>query len=299
MPLAPLRVTTLRELDLGDVLAGDMVVIRGGLDQLATGSPFAHTALASVAAVASPDAAHRLASLGLEGLHTVAEVAEIRSVRDELDRRVRPAAHQLLLRFAEAVAPQRHRLYVSDHLGVRIMPPRSCVDGREGQLRDYTGFLLPTDAHVDSWFNTALNSVNLWMAVSRVRHDNGLLLWPDAYRSPLRHDGVRLVPHQQIGEPVEVELGRGDVLLFAGDHLHATRPNTGPETRWVVTKRICLGPPRYHPRATGWTPYADPRLLGTPLAPLAPLRSTLTAGRGRQLLRSTRRRLPLRGRRYG
>ncbi|MEU7486997.1 phytanoyl-CoA dioxygenase family protein [Streptomyces sp. NPDC042319] len=295
--LAAVRESTLCELDLRDVLAGHLIVVRGGLDQLAPDRPFTRAASECVAAVASSDAAHRIADHGLEQLHTVAGVEEIRSVRDELDRRVRPAAHQLLLSFIEVLSPQRRRLYVSDHLGVRIMPPRSCADGQEGQLRNYTGFLIPTDAHVDSWFNTAVNSVNLWMAVSRVRHDNGLLLWPDAYRSPLRHDGVRLDPHQEIGEPVEVELGRGDVLLFAGDHLHATRPNTGPETRWVITKRICLGPPRYHPRATGWVPYADPRLLGTPLAPLAPLRSTLTAGRARHLLRSTGRYLPLRARR--
>ncbi|MEV5880824.1 phytanoyl-CoA dioxygenase family protein [Streptomyces sp. NPDC052101] len=264
-------------------------MVRGGADLLAIPEPLHCTALASVASVIAPGAAEQLAERGLERLHTITDVEEIRAVRDELDRRLRQATRQLLLRFARALPPQGRRLYVSDHLGVRIMPPQAVVDGREGELADYTGFLIPTHAHVDSWFNTPINSVNLWMAVSRVRRDNGLTIWPDTFRRPLRHDGVQLLHGQPVGDPVEVELSPGDLLLFAGDHLHATRPNTSPETRWVVTKRICLGPPRYHPRATGWIPYLDIRLLNTPLRALAPLRSALTVGHARQLVRDARR----------
>ncbi|MGY5135529.1 phytanoyl-CoA dioxygenase family protein [Streptomyces nigrescens] len=285
MSLATLHASTVGELRLRQVLDGHLVVVRGGLHQLVPGSTFHRAALASVTSAVSPQAAGRLAERGLEYLHHVAGAEQVRAVRDELDRRLRPAAQRLLLRFAAALPPQGRRLYVSDHLGVRIMPPQAAVRGREEELRPYTGFLLPNEAHTDSWFNTAVNSVNLWMAVSRVRQDNGLTFWPQVYRRPLRHDGVRLLPDQPVGDPVEVELEPGDLLVFAGDHLHATRPNTGPETRWVITKRLCVGPPRYHPRATGWTPYLDPRLLDTPLQPLASLRSALTLGRIRQLAR--------------
>ncbi|GHE02825.1 phytanoyl-CoA dioxygenase family protein [Streptomyces alanosinicus] len=285
MPPASLQESCLAELDLSHILRGRLAVIRGGADLLATPEPLHRTALASVASAIAPGAAEQLAERGLERLHTIAGVEEIRAVRDELDGCLRQAARQLLLRFARALPPQGRRLYVSNHLGVRIMPPQAAVDGREGELTDYTGFLIPAHAHVDSWFNTPVNSVNLWMAVSRVRRDNGLIIWPNAFRRPMRHDGVRLLPGQPVGDPVEVELNPGDLLLFAGDHLHATRPNTGPETRWVVTKRICLGPPRYHSRATGWVPYLDTRLLNTPLRALAPLRSALTVGHARQLVR--------------
>ncbi|WP_035804983.1 phytanoyl-CoA dioxygenase family protein [Kitasatospora mediocidica] len=280
---AQLSESTGREVSLRRVLDGELVVVRGGLEWLGAAERMHRAALDAVAASVSREAAEHLAQEGLEQLHTVATVEQIRAVRDRMDGEVRAMATTLLLRFGTALAPQGRRLYVSDHLGVRIMAPTTAVDERAGELSGYTGFLIPTDAHVDSWFNTAVNSVNLWMAVSGVRRDNGLLLWPQAYRSPLRHDGVRLLPGQPIGSPVEVELDPGDLLLFAGDQLHATRPNTGDRTRWVVTKRICLGPPRYHPHATGWVPYLDPRLLGTPLSPLAPLRSVLTAGRARQL----------------
>ncbi|MFE9629669.1 phytanoyl-CoA dioxygenase family protein [Streptomyces sp. NPDC006463] len=290
MALATLHESAFGELRLHQVMEGRLVVVRGGLNRLAAVGQVHRAALESVSSAVSPDAAGYLEERGLEQLHHVAGVGEVRAVRDELDQRVRPAARRLLLRFARTLPPQGRRLYVSDHLGVRIMPPRSAVRGpsaTEQELSGYTGFLLPAQAHTDSWFNTAVNSVNLWMAVSRVRRDNGLTIWPDAYRRPLRHDGVRLLPDQWIGDPVEIELDPGDLLLFAGDHLHATRPNTGPETRWVVTKRLCFGPPRYHPRATGWVPYSNPRLLGTPLQILAPLRSALTLGGLRQFARGS------------
>ncbi|MFH8610022.1 phytanoyl-CoA dioxygenase family protein [Streptomyces sp. NPDC018029] len=278
----------LDDLDLRDVLDGRMVVVRGGLAQLTSRDSWTRAALAAIASAISTEAAEQVSERGLEHIHTVADIDRLRAVRDDLDRRLRPAVRHLLLRFTALLPPQRRKVYVSDHLGVRIMPPRITVHGREEELGGYTGFMIPTGAHVDSWFNTAVNSVNLWMALSRVRRDNGLLIWPEAYRRPLLHDGVRLLPDQAVGEPVEIELDAGDLLLFAGDHLHATRPNSGPETRWVVTKRVCLGPPRYHPRATGWVPYLDPRLLHTPLRPLAPLRSVLTAGRARHLVRQVR-----------
>lgn len=278
------------EVDLRAVLEGQLVVVRGALDWLGAAEQVQRAALGAVRDVLAPLAAAQVERLGLEQLHTVAGVGQIRAVRDEADARVRAAAAELLLRFTRALPPQPRRLYVGDHLGVRIMPPQDAVRERAAELGDYTGFLIPTDPHADSWFNTAVNSVNLWFAVSRVRRDNGLLVWPQAYRRPLRHDGVRLLAGQRVGTPVEVELDPGDLLLFAGDQLHATRPNSGPQTRWVLTKRLCLGAPRYHPRATGWVPYRDPRLLGTPLEPLAPLRSALTAGRARQLVRDAARR---------
>ncbi|WP_045304548.1 phytanoyl-CoA dioxygenase family protein [Saccharothrix sp. ST-888] len=112
-----------------------------------------------------------------------------------------------------------------------------------------------------------------------------LLIWPDAYRAELRHEREELTAGQWIGDPVDAELDPGDILLFAGDHLHASQPNVGDRTRFAITKRLSLGAPRYHPRATGWVPCLDPRLIGTPLARLAPLRSALTAGRARQLAR--------------
>lgn len=284
---AVLRESPGAQVRLRQVLDGHLAVVRNGLAWLGAAEPMRAAALGSVQTAVSPEAAERLTRLGLEQLHTVATVEQIRAVRDELDHRLRRLGRQVLLRFAQLVPPQDRRLYVSDHLGVRIMPPRATMRGRAEELRDYTGFLVPTQAHRDSWFNTAVNSVNLWIALSRVRPDNGLMIWPEAYGRQVRHEGIRLLPDQPIGFAVEVALSPGDLLLFAGDQLHATRPNTGPETRWVVTKRICLGPPCYNPDATGWVPYLDPRFLDTPLRSLAPLRSSLTTGRARQLARDT------------
>lgn len=87
------------------------------------------------------------------------------------------------------------------------------------------------------------------------------------------------------------EMEPGDILLFAGDHLHSSEPNTTDETRYVLTKRLSLGAPRYNPRGSGWVPYYDTRLLGTALQSLASLRSRASAGYARNLARAIRSRV--------
>ncbi|MGW7069878.1 phytanoyl-CoA dioxygenase family protein [Streptomyces sp. NPDC054855] len=266
------------------VLSGDLVVLAGGLRHLGH--------LSDIERLARAAAAHRLpgsttVEAPLDELHRYADTRAIEAIRTDLETRLRPLGRRVLHDVTAAITPRDTRPYLSEHLGIRIMPPLGTVtDHSEFASRE--GFLTPRHAHVDSWFNTALNSVNLWMAITPVQRGNGLILYPDAFRRPLRHDGHTLLPGQHTGDPVDLALDPGDILLFAGDHLHASQPNTTDATRFVLTKRFSAGPPRYPLRATGWVPYLDQRLLSTPLAPLAALRSRLTPAGLRQALRGRR-----------
>lgn len=159
---------------------------------------------------------------------------------------------------AAAITPRGTRPYLSEYLGIRIMPPLGTVTDHSA-FASREGFLTPRDVHVDSWFNTALNSVNLWMAITPVQRGNGLILYPDAFRRPLLHDGHTLLPGQHTGDPVDLALDPGAILLFAG-HLHASQPNATDATRFVLTKRFSAGPPRSplrarpHLRPPRWLP---------------------------------------------
>ncbi|MFF7727012.1 phytanoyl-CoA dioxygenase family protein [Streptomyces sp. NPDC008001] len=274
---------------LRHVLDGALVVVKGGLHHGGALERIRReTGRAVAQALPGPRAARAGASL--EKLHLEAHTEQIASIRTDLETRLRALAETVLRDVARSLEPQGRRLYLGGHLGIRIMPPQhSLAAGSEPPGLE--GFLTPREAHIDSWFNTAVNSVNLWMAVGPVRRGNGLVFYPGAYRRGLRHDGRHaLLTGQYTGPPMDIALDPGDILFFAGDHLHASQPNTTDETRFVITKRLCLGTPRYSRHATGWVPYQDPRLLGTPLEPLASLRSRLTAGGARQLLRERLRR---------
>ncbi|MGK5733912.1 phytanoyl-CoA dioxygenase family protein [Streptomyces sp. URMC 124] len=280
---------------LRHVLDGALVAVKGGLCHVgALGTIRRETARAVAAALPAAEASR--VSGALENAHHHADTSQIAAVRTDLETRLRPFSRTVLHDVARALEPQGARLYLSGHLGIRIMPPERTVAAggadREEELSGLEGFLTPRDAHIDSWFNTAVNSVNLWMAVGPVRSGNGLLFYPEAYRRPLRHDGHTLVPGQRTGAPVDVELEPGDILLFAGDHLHASQPNSTDQTRFVITKRLCVGPPRYPSRATGWVPYEDPRLWGTRWERWATWRSRLTPGGVGDVLRTARRGLP-------
>ena len=254
------------------VLEGHLVLLKGGLAHLGAWEPLRQ----QVRAALDEHLPHGTAAdRPLEELHRHADTALTVRIRTDLETRIRPLARTMLRDFTTALTPQPGRVYLSDHLGVRIMPPRSSL-APGGAPDGLAGFLTPRDAHVDSWFNTPVNSINLWIALTRVERGNGLLFHPDAYRRPLRHDGWDLLPGQDVGDPVDVAMDAQDVLLFAGDHLHASQPNDTDATRIVLTKRLCLGPPRYPRHGTGWVPYHDPRLSGLRWEPLTSWRSRLT-----------------------
>ncbi|MFD0381984.1 phytanoyl-CoA dioxygenase family protein [Streptomyces stramineus] len=250
---------------LHHVLEGALIAVRRGLQHTGALEEIRRETGQAVARILPGPAAARVGA-SLERLHLHADTEQISAIRTDLETRLRPLAEAVLRDVARALEPQGARLYLGGHLGIRVMPPqRSLAAGAPAGLE---GFLTPRDAHVDSWFNTAVNTVNLWMAVGPVRRGNGLVFYPEAYRRAPRHDGRHtLLPGQHTGPPMDIELAAGDILFFAADHLHASQPNTTDETRFVITKRLCLGPPRYPRHATGWVPYADPRLLGGPWSP--------------------------------
>lgn len=277
------------DLSLREVLAGRIVIVahwlrrHGGLEEVR------RETFGALADATSPGTAQEVERRGLERLHTVVTPAQVSVARTLLETRLRPIATEIALAFAASLSRQRSPIYLGHHSGIRIMLPEQAIGAHRAEFEELTGFMAPHDLHRDSWYNTGVNSINLWMAVSRVRKGNGLLVFPDAYRrGTRRHSGFPTGSTHladPVGKPINFEMEPGDILLFAGDHLHSSEPNTTDETRYVLTKRLSLGAPRYNPRGSGWMPYYDTRLLGTALQPLASLRSRASAGYARNLAR--------------
>jgi hypothetical protein len=279
------------DLSLAEVLAGRIAVVAGWLSRHGMLDEVRRETFGALAEAASPGIAREVERRGLEWLHTVVTAPQAAAVRTVLETRLRPVATRIALAFAASLPRQRAPVYLGHHSGVRIMLPEDAIRTHRTAFTELTGFMVPHDLHRDSWYNTGVNSVNLWVAISRVRKGNGLLIFPDGYPRDARRRDSLASPDVPVGPPLHFELAPGDILLFAGDHLHASEPNTTDQTRYVLTKRLSLGAPRYHPRGSGWVPYYDTRLLGTALQPLAALRSRLSAGYARDLARTVRSRV--------
>ena len=273
------------DLSLCEVLAGRIVIVVGWLRRQDMLEAVRRETFSAFADAASPRSAQEVKHRGLEQLHTVVTPEQVSAARTILETRLRPVATRIALAFAASLSRQRSPIYLGHHSGVRIMLPEQTILTHRTVFEELTGFMVPHDLHRDSWYNTGINSINLWMAISRVRKGNGLLVFPDAYRQVARQQDT------PVGKPLNFEMEPGDILLFAGDHLHSSEPNTTNETRYVLTKRLSLGAPRYNPRGSGWVPYYDTRLLDTALQPLAALRSRATAGYARNLVRTVRSRV--------
>jgi len=102
--------------------------------------------------------------------------------------------------------------------------------------------------HRDTWFGHTFGALNLWWSIRSVTKQNGLILFEADNESNLAHipAPAYLAPDQPVSEPNIISLDDGDLLVFDPEILHATRLNTGEETRIVITGRINPRQPRFY-----------------------------------------------------
>lgn len=131
---------------------------------------------------------------------------------------------------------------LSDWPGFRLLPPAD--SGRVGLYRgDIVGPLAP---HRDTWFGAPRQQINFWGPIRPLPPDGTLRVLPRYFRRSVDNntDGydvwaryVRLATAARIREEVRTDdavappLDVGDVMLFAGQHLHASGANLGGRTR--------------------------------------------------------------------
>jgi len=213
--------------------------------------------LGAIERVAGPALAERASREGVERLHEFMRPADFAMVvdgfRDDL------AASYTLYRFAAEfsrdVLGVRSEIWIDGRLVPRIYPPQTTVLAHCAELQAFSGYLDVHGPHVESWFGHSRDEINLWYAIGNVTEGNGLIIYKDAFKQPLRHDANRyLARGQKIGRPYVYTLSPGGVLVFAGEHLHASHINVTQETRVVVTIRLSGDPPGLSKRSkwSGW-----------------------------------------------
>jgi hypothetical protein len=239
------------------------VVVAGALTELGWLERVTDAFLAEVASLATPAAAADLRSRGVQHVHEHLAPDGVARLIAQLDARLRASAGSLAADVMRITAPHLGRRY---YVGLRVfvraqVPFRMLADHPDLAAAPHlAGHLRPADRHRDVDLTHPAGSTSIWAAVGPIRSGNSIEVVVDEHRPPV--------------VPV---LDPGDVLLFPADSWHASVVNHTHETRVgigvrvVATTRLRYGPGDY------WRPYADARLLDTPCAPLATVRSRCTA----------------------
>jgi hypothetical protein len=170
---------------------------------------------------------------------------------DELQRQVRGDEHarQLVGGALEEVGVDPQRTYW-DRIRLRIVPPVA-GDKEIGTI----------GVHRDTWGSNVLSQTNWWLPVRPLASERTIAFFPSYWSRPIentsaswdldeirarrrsgeRDEDIPIVPEPT--EPVDTEaelrvvIEPGDLLCFSGAHLHASVPNTTPETRCSVELR--------------------------------------------------------------
>ncbi len=104
-------------------------------------------------------------------------------------------------------------------------------------------------AHIDSWYGSALNELNLWWAIAGVNQDNGIVLYPELFGQYLEYDHnfAYLPPGITLPKPHKFDMADGNLLIFNSDVLHGSNLNISDTTRIAIAPRIVLDKPKFNP----------------------------------------------------
>ncbi|MCY3838966.1 MAG: hypothetical protein OXH09_10040 [Gammaproteobacteria bacterium] len=138
-----------------------------------------------------------------------------------------------------------------DRVRLRVVPSRDDVDHRR---------LSPLPPHRDTWASRIMAQVNWWLPLYPLCETNTMVLWPDAFCSPVANDSAEwdfeefnragrdypLLPTaaypEKPGTPVLIE--PDDLLGFSAAHLHAGCRDASGRTRFGIDSRTVWEPDR-------------------------------------------------------
>jgi nitrite reductase/ring-hydroxylating ferredoxin subunit len=235
------------------VLGGEVLTVRNVLRSIGAYEEILELVLAEIEEIAGVRVAGQIRDRGLERLHEHLAIPDLVPLLESIRTAMRPVQAGHVGAIVRAVLGWKGVFYHCAEPILRIHLPYDLVARSPEHLAEFRahgggGKLGPHDPHRDSWVNCPYDSINLWVAVGRVRVGNGICIWPqhfgDHMDSPER---LRRAPAGHPGRPVNVSLDPGDVVVFHAEHLHGSELNWTDETRFALSYRVTLEPPRFPP----------------------------------------------------
>lgn len=228
------------------VRSGEVVCIPRALQHVGFLDLLLEATFDAIGHACGPARADECRRLGLERMHEVLDASGIEAAVHELERRMAITSPALIKALAHGLFGIKRSFYVYGSLSrVRFLLPQTIVSADRARFHSRANRLQLGDyaPHRDYWEGVPINAVNVWMALGPVQHENGLLIYPDMWRTDVLHDGISAREGQDFGKPLAFALQPGDIAVFDGRQLHASAFNVTFFTRAVLTGRLCTERP--------------------------------------------------------
>ncbi|GAA4746102.1 hypothetical protein GCM10023264_09600 [Sphingomonas daechungensis] len=261
------------------VLAGEVVVVRGGLQKAGLLEPILDLSFEAVSDVLGPETAAAVKEKGFERIHEVVAAHDIPRLTDELYDRVNARAPKDLAALIPATFNGEDRYYYETSPNVRFHVPFDTTQNDRAAFNDFRqkhgeGKLTAHGPHRDSWLDCPDNGINIWIAIGRVQRGNGLTVYRNEYDGHQRYTGMgNIARDEKLSEPFTFDLEPGDFVLFHTDQLHGSALNYTDETRFVISYRMTFDRPHF-PNGH-YHSYSYSGLAGGPLSAAARLPALL------------------------
>jgi len=179
-----------------------------------------------------------------EKLHEELTAQQIYNLNIDVSAKIPEIGYQITRTFVKDYIGYKDKFYIDNAPVIRFYVPHDFYKANEAVLKDRQGYLRIQGPHHDTWFGHAIEGLNLWMAIGRVKKGNGLSLYPETWGKYIEHNGNFQMPRDQyLGPSLNFELDPGDLLFFHGEFVHASELNVTDETRYVITTRFSTEPP--------------------------------------------------------
>jgi nitrite reductase/ring-hydroxylating ferredoxin subunit len=282
------------------IAGGEVAVVRAGLQQAGLLDEIIRLSYEVTARVLGDDVAKAVQAVGFERIHEIIPPGDVAKLADAIYPAVTERAVSDLDRLISSIFGEKREFYFETAPNVRFHIPFDRTRGHTAMFDAFAerrgeGKLSAHGPHRDSWLDCPDNGVNIWIAIGRVQHGNGLTIYRDQY-----HDKPQFTAHGDLAEgeavtkPLTFDLAPGDLVLFHTDQLHGSELNRTDETRYVISYRITFDRPHF-PRGH-YHSYRSSRLARGRLKSAAFLPALLQPSYLRSLAERAAKRLSPRGR---
>lgn len=230
------------------ILSGEVYIARREMQNFGLMDMLTEASLTGISKALGPETADRVRKVGFERIHEIVPSLDILKVTDSVYAEIETLTPVFLDTYIAKAFPGAAPLYFERTTNVRFHIPYDLTADHRNIFQGFRGEgkVAAHGPHRDSWLNCPDNAVNVWIAVGRVRHGNGLTIFKDDNDRELSHNpSGDIADGEKLHKPTTFALEPGDAIIFHSDLLHGSELNRTDETRFVISFRLTFGKPHF------------------------------------------------------